>query len=117
MNAAHIAVMASVLVCAGITLLCCLALLLIKDVIGRMHYLAPVTSVSVGALLAGVVIQEGWSSATLKTVLVLFVLCLVNAVLTHATARAARIRQYGHWLPQPQEKIAGRSLNPGSSES
>jgi len=51
------------------------------------------------------VIQEGWSVETGKTVLVLFVLLLVNAVLTHATARAARVRQYGHWSPQTTEDI------------
>ncbi len=93
--------------CVLTTVLCCLALIVVKDVFNRMHYLAPVTSIGVLALLAAVAIQEGWGQATLKTVLIVFILFLVNAVLTHATARAARVRQYGDWVPQAEEHISG----------
>jgi len=105
MSAAQVAIGLSLAICVAVTLPCCAALVAVRNVFGRMHYLAPVTSVAVGALLTAVVIQEGWSVQTGKTVLVLFVLLLVNAVLTHATARAARIRQYGHWLPQTEEDV------------
>jgi len=105
MSAAQLAIGVSLLISVSGTLACCIALIAIKDVFGRMHYLAPITSVTMCALLTAVVIREGWSVETGKTVLVLFVLLLVNAVLTHATARAARIRLYGHWSPQTDEHI------------
>jgi monovalent cation/proton antiporter MnhG/PhaG subunit len=112
MRAASLAIIVLLATCVLSTAVCCLALVIFKDVFNRMHYLAPVTSVAMLALLAAVVIQEGWGQATLKTIVVLFVLFLVNAVLTHATARAARVRQFGHWLPQPNENLAGAE-NPG----
>jgi len=93
--------------CVATGAICCIALVIVKDVFNRMHYLAPITSVAVLALLVAVVVQEGWGQAALKSILIVFILFLVNAVLTHATARAARIRQFGHWLPKPEENIAG----------
>ncbi len=100
--------------CVATSAICCIALVIVKDVFNRMHYLAPITSVAALALLVAVVVQEGWGQATLKTILIVFILFLVNAVLTHATARAARIRQFGHWLPNPKENIAG---TPGGNET
>lgn len=109
MSASQIAVMVLLSICVLSTMICCLALVTVKDLYNRMHYLAPVTSVSILALLAAVVIQEGWGQGALKTILILFVLCLVNAVLTHATARAARVRQFGHWLPSPKDTAAKKA--------
>jgi monovalent cation/proton antiporter MnhG/PhaG subunit len=105
MSTGTIAISVLLAICVIVTAVCCVALILVKDIYNRMHYLAPVASISILALLAAVAIQEGWGQATLKTVLILIALFLVNAVLTHATARAARIRQFGHWLPNPQENI------------
>lgn len=104
MSSATIAVLLTL--CVAVSAICCVALLIVKDVFNRMHYLAPITSLAILALLVAVVVQEGWGQATLKAILIVFILFLVNAVLTHATARAARIRQFGHWLPQPKENIA-----------
>jgi len=98
MSASQVAVMVLLSICLLSTLICCLALVLVKNLYNRLHYLAPVTSLAILALLAAIVVQEGWGQAAFKTILILFVLCLVNAVLTHATARAARVRQLGHWL-------------------
>lgn len=83
----------------------CCALVLFRDNFQRMHYLSVVTTISTLSLLVAVVIKEGWGQATLKTILVFVVLILVNAVVTHATARAARIREYGNWTPTPEEHI------------
>ncbi len=111
---ANIAIAVLLALCVLSTAICCLALILVKDVFNRMHYLAPVTSFSVLALLAAVALQNGWSQGTIKTILILLVLFLVNAVLTHATARAARVRQFGHWLPHPKEHILGAPHGPSS---
>jgi multicomponent Na+:H+ antiporter subunit G len=91
----------------AVTIFSCVALVLVKGFFNRLHYLAPVTTVSITLLLAAVIIQYGWGQAAIKTFLVWFVLLLINAVLTHATARAARVRELGHWTPDPEEKIPG----------
>lgn len=91
----------------AVSVFSCLALVFVRDVFNRLHYLAPVTSVSMTLLLAAVIVKYGWGQASLKTFLVWFVLLLINAVLTHATARAARVRELGHWRPYPSEHIPG----------
>jgi multisubunit Na+/H+ antiporter MnhG subunit len=63
-----------------------------------------VTTISAFSILVAVVIQEGWGQATLKTIFVCLVLLLINAVVTHATARAARVRSLGHWSADPREQ-------------
>lgn len=88
-------------------LVCCFAIVVMKDFYQRLHYLAPVTTVSAFALLAAVVVKEGWGQATIKTLLTCLVLLLINAVLTHVTARAKRVREHGQWTPAPGEHIEG----------
>ena len=81
-----------------------LGLVLMKDINERLHYLAPPSTVSVFLIAAAIVIKEGLSQATTKAILAAVALALTNPVLTHATARAARVRQYGHWVSQPEER-------------
>ena len=87
--------------------ICCLGLLVIGEFFERLHYMASASTVSMFAVLAAVVVQEGWGQASIKTILIALVIFLMNAVLTHATARAARVRRLGHWPPDPKEHIAG----------
>ncbi|HLH09531.1 MAG TPA: monovalent cation/H(+) antiporter subunit G [Terriglobales bacterium] len=90
-----------------ISLVCCIAIATVSDFYVRLHYLAPVTTVAFIPLLIAVIIHEGAGQAAIKTILVFGALLLINAVLTHATARAARVRQLGHWSVDPQENIEG----------
>ena len=105
MKAADIAVGVLLALCVLTTFISCWALVLFKSLFQRLHYLSVVTTVSTLALLVAVVIKEGAGQAAIKTIIVFFVLLLINAVLTHATARAARVRQFGHWVPTPEENI------------
>lgn len=91
----------------AITVLSCIGLAFARDFFNRLHYLAPVTSVGITFLLAAVLASEGWGQAVIKVFLVWLVLLLINSVLTHATARAARVRDLGHWTPDPRENIPG----------
>lgn len=105
MTAADVAVDAFLAITVVFTAIPCWALLLFDDVFDRLHYLSVVTTVATFAMLMAVVIKEGWGQATIKTILVFFVLLLINAVLTHATARSARVREFGYWTPQPDEDL------------
>jgi monovalent cation/proton antiporter MnhG/PhaG subunit len=98
-----------VLLATGIlvALLCCLAMPVMKSCYERLHFMAPVSTVSVTLVLIAVIVQEGWGQATIKTLLILLALVFTNAVLAHATARAARVREWGHWQPAERENIPG----------
>jgi len=91
----------------AVALFSCIGLTFVRGYFNRLHYLAPVTTVSTTLLLAAVVVKYGWSQAAIKMFLIWGVLLLINSVLTHATARAARVRKLGHWTPDPKENIPG----------
>lgn len=71
----------------------------------RLHYMAPVADVSAICVLVAVVLQEGWGQAAVKMIFICIVLILMNAVLAHVTARAARVRNMGYWTPRPDEHV------------
>ncbi len=114
-GAAHIAVVVLLAIAVIVALICCLGLVLMKDFYERLHYMATVSTISSVFVLAAVVVQEGWGQATLKTIVIVLVLFLMNATLTHATARAARVRQLGHWTADPKENIPVAKAGGGSS--
>ena len=107
MSAATMAVEALVWLAVVTSLVCCLGMVMMKDFFERLHYMATVSTVATVALLIAVVIEQGWGQAAIKMSLIVVVLFLMNAVLTHATARAARVRELGHWQPAEGEKIVG----------
>lgn len=91
----------------GIALLSCLGLAVMKNRYVRMHFMAPVSTISLTAILFAVLVQEGWGQAAIKMSLIVLALSLTNAVLAHATARAARVRELGRWQPAEGENIEG----------
>ena len=107
MNAATVAVEVLVWVAVLTCLICCLGIVLMKDFFERLHYMATVSTVATVALLIAIVIEQGWGEAAIKMSLIVMVLFLMNAVLTHATARAARVRDLSRWQPAEGEKIEG----------
>ena len=90
-------------------LLSAIGLLVMKELNDKLHYLAPPPTLSVFMIAAAVGIAEGFSQAFTKTILCAIILALTSPVLTHATARAARIRHFGHWVSQPEEQRSHRS--------
>lgn len=93
------------------TLVSCLGVLVMPNVFDRLHYTAPATTIGAFAIALSIVVEEGWFAASVKSMLVFVLLLLTNPVLTHATARAARIRQFGHWVALRAERVE----EPGSA--
>ena len=89
----------------GIELLSCLGLLVMDTVFDRLHYIGPAAALGPIAIAGAVLLEEGISTAGLKAILIAAVLAGIGPVVTHATARAARVRRFGHWQPQPDEPI------------
>lgn len=70
-----------------------------REPVQSLHYL---TFPALGAFLlaAAVFLATGNGQAGWKTLLIAFILLGFNSVVTHATARAFRARELGHWEPR-----------------
>jgi multisubunit Na+/H+ antiporter MnhG subunit len=71
-----------------------------------LHYLS-LPAIGAIALTIAVFVETGPSQASFKTLAIAFMLLAVNSVVTHATARAFRTREIGHWQPRDGDNIAG----------
>ncbi|MGH9642460.1 MAG: cation:proton antiporter [Terriglobales bacterium] len=80
-------------------------LLLARDVYDQVHYLAPGTLVGSLAIALAVLLHEGFSQAGVKAVLIAILLTISNPILSHATARAHRIRRKHQLPPETGENI------------
>jgi multicomponent Na+:H+ antiporter subunit G len=88
----------------GIELACCVGVLLMRGVYDKLHYTSPATTLGAFAIAGAVLIRESFVQFGIKALLVAVVLLITNPVLSHATARAARIRRFGHWTARSQEE-------------
>ena len=81
-------VVAYVLLAIGVavTLMSCVGVLVMPNVFDRLHYTSPATTLGVFAIALAVVVEEGWSAASVKSMLVFALLVVTGSVVTHATA-------------------------------
>ncbi len=86
-------------------LLCGLGLAVVRDPYQRLHFASPVTSVAVPLVVVAVWVEDPQWQSRVKATLVAVVLFLMNAVLSHATARAVRVRQVDRFAPAADEHI------------
>lgn len=97
-----------VLLGVGVTaeLLCCVGVALMRNVYDRLHYTAASTTVGPFLILAALLVREGLSSQGLEAIAAVGLLFMVNPIVVHATARAARRLDYGGEGALPEEKGA-----------
>jgi multicomponent Na+:H+ antiporter subunit G len=95
-----------VLVGAGVIgeLLCCLGLALMRNTFDRLHYTMASTAVPPLLIAAAVMVDEGWTQPGINALVIAVALFLINPVLAHATARAARARRFGQVEARPEER-------------
>jgi multicomponent Na+:H+ antiporter subunit G len=96
-----VAVLLAVAVAA--VLLSCLGVLVMRDGLDRLHFTAPAATIAPVLIAAAVLVEEPLSSAGVKAVLVALLIVVTTPVLSHATARAVRIREHGRWRMLPHE--------------
>jgi multicomponent Na+:H+ antiporter subunit G len=89
----------------GIELLCCIGLVAAKDVFDRMHFLGPAASLGPLSIAAAITVQRGYSLASSKAFIAALIMTATGPALTHALARAARVRQFEHWAALPDEEV------------
>jgi len=82
-----------------------LGLLAARDAFDQIHYLAPSSLLGSVAICAAVLLHEGWSQASAKAIVITLLLLISNPVLSHVTARAAKIRRDGQLTLKADEKI------------
>jgi monovalent cation/proton antiporter MnhG/PhaG subunit len=88
-----------------VQLVCCVGVIAMPNLRDRLHFLTPSTSFGPAFVVAAIVLQEAFDHQGIFAILVAAILLVFGPVLTHATARAARIREHGDWRIQPQEKV------------
>jgi monovalent cation/proton antiporter MnhG/PhaG subunit len=72
-------------------------ILVMPDVYQKLHYVTPISVVAPVLVGAAVLVQSGWSTRSAQTWLALLLIVVASPVLSHATIRAARIRETGDW--------------------
>lgn len=70
-----------------------IGLIVCDDLYEQIHFLAPASLLGAVAIPAAVVVNDGFSQMGTKAILIAILLFLSNPVLSHATARAARVRR------------------------
>jgi monovalent cation/proton antiporter MnhG/PhaG subunit len=85
-------------------LLCCVGVVVMRNVYDRLHYVAASTSVGPFLILAAFLVREGLSASGLEAIAAVGLLFLVNPTLVHTTARAARRIDFGGVAPLPEER-------------
>ena len=81
-----------------------IGMLRMKEPTQALHYLA-LPAVGGVALVIAVFAETGAGQASFKTLAIAFMMLAVNSVVAHATARAFRGREIGHWQPRDGENF------------
>lgn len=84
---------------AAIVLASAAGILLMRGVYRKLHFVTPAALVAPVLVAGAVFIRQGFDENTGETVLALLFMVIAGPFLTHATIRAARIREKGDWRP------------------
>lgn len=91
----HIAVAILLGLAVAVVLLSSLGLLTMGDVYQKLHFLTPASLVAPVLVAAAVFVQMGLTENTGETLVALVFIVIAGPYLSHATIRAARIREQG----------------------
>jgi len=83
-----------------VAILSSVGIAVMRDPYQRLHFISPPASVSALLVTVAIFLGEKQKQAGGKAALVAFLLYFMNAVITHATARAHFVREKGTWPPK-----------------
>jgi monovalent cation/proton antiporter MnhG/PhaG subunit len=87
-----------------------------REPMQALHFLALPASAGATFLVIAVFLEEGNSQISWKALLIALILFAINSVGAHATARAFRTRELGHWEPLDGDPIEFvRDTKPGET--
>jgi monovalent cation/proton antiporter MnhG/PhaG subunit len=81
----------------AIVLASSIGVLVMRDAYQKLHYITPLSLVAPVVVGLSVLARSGLHENTAQTWLALIFMMIASPVLSHATIRAARIRQTGDW--------------------
>jgi monovalent cation/proton antiporter MnhG/PhaG subunit len=93
---------------SGVVLTCWIAvigMLRMREPMQALHYISLPATVGAFLLTLAVFVSAGNSAVSWKTAFLAAVLFGINSVVAHATARAFRTRECGHWEPRPGDDV------------
>jgi multicomponent Na+:H+ antiporter subunit G len=79
-------------------------ILVMRDPYQKLHYATPAALVAPVIVGLAILAQSGLTENTAETALALVFIVIAGPFLTHATIRAARIRETGDWRPGGRNK-------------
>jgi multisubunit Na+/H+ antiporter MnhG subunit len=97
----------------ALVLVSSVGILVMRDVYQKLHYVTPIALVAPLTVGLAVLVRSGWSENSSETWLALLFVVIGGPFLTHATIRAARIREKGDWRPEPPPGRQGDSDHAG----
>jgi multicomponent Na+:H+ antiporter subunit G len=77
--------------------------LVMRGVYDKLHFVAPAALVAPVLVTLAVLLRAGFSATTAETFLALLFMVIAGPFLSHATIRAARVREKGDWRPGTQD--------------
>jgi multicomponent Na+:H+ antiporter subunit G len=87
-----------------VELACVIGLLRSRDAYDALHFTGPASGIGALLICGAVLVNESFSQAGIKAIVVAGVLALSGPLLVHATARAARLREDGSLRLRPEEQ-------------
>jgi multicomponent Na+:H+ antiporter subunit G len=88
-----------------VTVLSAVGLAVMRDPYQKLHFIAPPASIAAICVVVALFIGEKQKQAGGKAVLIAVLLYFMNAVITHATARAHYVREKGAWPPAEELEV------------
>lgn len=92
-------------IAVAVALLSSVGLWLMRDPYQKLHFIAPPASLSALCVAIALFLGEKQKAAAGKGLLVAVLLYFMNAVITHATARAHYVREEGGWPPREDVEV------------
>jgi monovalent cation/proton antiporter MnhG/PhaG subunit len=74
-----------------------IGVMLMPDAYRKLHYVTPLAMVASPVVGLAILVQSGWSVNSLQTWLAIAFMVIAAPFLSHATIRAARIRETSDW--------------------
>ena len=107
----HVIVVALVAMAVALNLASAIGAMVMRDCYQRLHYVAPPSSLAPALLTIALFLDEPDRQAGFKMLLLLLLVNAANGVVTHAIARAARIRDGLPWGDTTDEERAAQEAS------
>ena len=89
-------------------LVCCIGILAARDAFDKLHYAGASSGLGPILILAAILVRHGLTAEGLATIVAVGLVVVLNPVVVHATAGAARRMEVGQVGPTAAEREAMR---------